>query len=77
MKVTYNKQANAAYIYLTDQEPEPGRTTVEMPHREGLPWVVFDFKGGKLVGIEVLNASAGLFEDTLAEAEESECVTCS
>ncbi len=60
---------NAAYIYLTGVALEPGRDTfvVETPE-DSAGDVNMDWKDGKLVGIEVLNASKVLHKDILGDA---------
>lgn len=75
MKITYSKDANAAYIYLAPIGPgEVGSRaggegrTVDV---EGNMLIMLDFdREGRLRGIEVLNASQLLCPETLAEAEE-------
>ena len=70
MKITYDPEANAVYLYLTDEPLEAGRDC--MPLMEVLTergeMVVMDWKDGKIVGIEVLNARSILHADLLAEA---------
>ena len=72
MRVTYDNKANAAYVYLTDEPLMPGRDTVPCATPGGEPGVEaminLDFKDGKIVGLEVLDASRWLHADLLAEA---------
>lgn len=69
MRVTYDPDADAAYIYLTDAQLMPGRDSVPVDPPEGISaWVVLDWREGKIVGLEVLDASALLHPDLLAEA---------
>lgn len=68
MKVTYEQSVDAAYIYLTDEPLEPGRTTVAV-HTDLSAMIHVDFKDGKMVGIEVIGASEVLHKDLLAHAE--------
>lgn len=69
LKVTYDEDANAAYIY-----PQPPGTRVarmypcEPLDTNGMINLDFD-AAGRLVGIEVLNARAKLAHDLLAAAE--------
>lgn len=72
MRITWDRAADAVYIYLTAAEPSPGRTTLDCPHPSGaeaFPSVLMDWKDGKVVGVEILNASEHLHHDLLAEAE--------
>ena len=69
MRVTYDPEADAAYIYLTDQQLMPGRDSVPIDPPEGMKaLVIVDWKHGKIVGLEVLDASALLHADLLAQA---------
>ena len=67
MKITYDASVGAAYIYLTD-DIEPGgvaRTYCCDPQEvKGLVNLDFD-SGGRLIGIEVLDASELLPEIVL------------
>lgn len=60
MRITYDPEANAAYIYFTDDPLMPGRDS--MPLQDVLSergeMVVMDWKDGKIVGLEVLGASS-------------------
>jgi uncharacterized protein YuzE len=69
MRVTYDPEADAAYIYLTDEDLLPGRDSVPCDPPEGeQAFVVLDWREGKIVGLEVLDASARLHADLLAQA---------
>jgi uncharacterized protein YuzE len=69
MRLTYDPDADAAYIYLTDEVLQPGRDSVPCDPPEGeRAFVVLDWKDGKIVGLEVLDASALLHADLLAQA---------
>ena len=66
MKIEYDKEADAAYIYIV---PSIGfgdvKKTVEIDER-----IAIDFnKSGKLLGIEVLDASNILDKKALLKAE--------
>jgi uncharacterized protein YuzE len=71
MRITYDSQADAAYIYLT--EIEPGGVTSGSTlnrHMEMASSVNCDFNAAdQLVGIEVLGASRVLPSEVLARAE--------
>ena len=70
MRVTWDRTADAAYLQLTGADPAPGRTTLDCPVPDGSPATVFaDWKDGRLIGLEVLAASAVLPADLLAAAE--------
>jgi uncharacterized protein YuzE len=73
MRVTYDPEADAAYLYLTDQDLPPGRDSVpcDPPENVQYAWVVMDWKDGKIAGLEVLDASKLLHPDLLAEAIRS------
>jgi uncharacterized protein YuzE len=67
--VTYDPEADAAYIYLTEEQLMPGRDSVPVDPPDGMDaMVVLDWKDGKFVGLEVLDASALLHPDLLASA---------
>ena len=69
MRLTYDPEADAAYIYLTDEVLMPGRDSVPCDAPDGdHAMVVLDWKDGKIVGLEVLDASARLHQDLLAQA---------
>lgn len=60
IKVTYDRQADAAYIYLKHNIDPGGVATTHMCDIDGLKGDInldFDSKG-QLVGIEILNAFA-------------------
>ncbi|MDQ6777197.1 MAG: DUF2283 domain-containing protein [Actinomycetota bacterium] len=72
MRITYDRDANAAYIYLTDVELEAGRTTIPASLPPGLAgFVALDWKDDRLVGIEVLDADTRLCPELLEQAEET------
>ena len=64
MRVTYDPEVDAAYIYLTDEKLMSGRDSVPCDAPEGEhAFIVLDWKDGKIVGLEVLDASARLHAD--------------
>lgn len=69
VRITYGPEADAAYIYLTDEQLSPGRDSVSVDPPEGMrAFVVLDWKDGKIVGLEVLDAASLLHQDLLADA---------
>jgi uncharacterized protein YuzE len=71
MRITYDRDADAAYIYLTDASLLPGRDSLscDKPADVEHAWVVMDWREGRIVGLEVLDASKLLHPDLLAQAE--------
>jgi uncharacterized protein YuzE len=70
VRITYDPDADAAYIHLTDEPLAPGRHSIPCDPPDGMrAWVVMDWKDGKIAGLEVLDASALLHADLLAQAE--------
>jgi uncharacterized protein YuzE len=70
VRITYDRQANAVYIQLTDDPLTPGRTSIPADPPDGVQaFVVLDWKDDRLVGIEVLDASSRLHHDFLDQAE--------
>jgi len=72
VRITYDPAADAIYIHLTGQPLPPGRTTIQAstpPGAEG--FVALDWKDGRLVGIEILDASTRLHHDLLDQAESN------
>ncbi len=66
MRIEYDKDVDAGYIYLVD-EIRAGEAvkTIELE-----PNIILDFnKEGKLLGIEILNASRVLKRDVLMNAK--------
>ncbi|MGB6453136.1 MAG: DUF2283 domain-containing protein [Streptosporangiaceae bacterium] len=69
MRVSYDQEIDAAYIFLTDEPLMPGRDSIPCDSPPGVQaMVVMDWKDGKIAGLEVLDASARLHADLLAEA---------
>ncbi len=70
MRITYDAAADAVYIYLTGDRLTPGRTTIQAGTPSAVEgFIALDWKDGRLVGIEVLDASRRLHPDLLQEAE--------
>ena len=70
MHVTYDPSVKAAYISLTDEPLPTGRDSMPLDQvlTEHGEMVVLDWKDGKIVGLEVLNATALLHDDLLGQA---------
>lgn len=69
LRITWDRTADAAYVYLTQEQLPAGLHTVQVDTPADVPgMVLLDFKGGRLVGVEVLNASQVLHPDLLAKA---------
>ena len=73
MKVTYDPSSDAAYIYLVDEIAVGGvARTYPCDPREVSGQINLDFDAdGRLLGIEVLDASKKLSEALLQNAESS------
>jgi len=70
VRITYDPEANAAYVYLTDEGLQPGRESIQADTPAGVKaFVVLDWKDGRLVGIEILDARQTLHQDLLDQAE--------
>jgi uncharacterized protein YuzE len=70
VRITFDRSSNAAYIYL--REIGPGEAArqhhVDEPHTRGT--IVLDFDDdGRLIGIEVLDATRALPRELLDRAE--------
>jgi uncharacterized protein YuzE len=70
VRISYDPEADAAYIYFTDQPLEPGRDSILCGAPPGIveAMVVMDWKDGKITGLEVLDASSLLHADLIAQA---------
>ena len=70
MRVTFDRAANAAYIYLREIGPgEIGETVnADGKHTRGKVNLDFD-KKGRLIGIEVLDATRALPAEVLDSAQ--------
>ena len=66
MKVTYDKQADAAYIYLKDQISKGDvKDTISMNEN-----IILDFDSNKkLIGIEILSASKVIPKSSVASLQ--------
>lgn len=70
MKVTYDPSVDAAYIYLTDIRPGGVKKTYECDPNEVGTMINLDFDDeGRILGVEVLAASAHLPKSVLKHAD--------
>jgi uncharacterized protein YuzE len=70
MRISYDAQVDAAYISLTETALDPGRDSIPLEVPDGMgAMVIMDWKDGRIVGLEVLDATALLHPDLLALAE--------
>lgn len=70
MHITYDPQVDAAYLYLTEEALDPGRDSIPLEVPDGTAaMVVMDWKDGRIVGLEVLDAAGLLHSDLLALAD--------
>ncbi len=66
MKFEYDKDADAAYIYLEDSIGEGEvKNTIELNNN----FVLDFYKDGKLMGIEILDASSVLHKEALVNVK--------
>ena len=69
MRISYDPEIDAAYIYFTGQPLESGRDSIPCDAPPGVQaMVVMDWKDGKITGLEVLGASSLLHADLIAQA---------
>ena len=72
MRISYNPDADAAYIHLGDDPGCAHRTTTPAATPDGVDgFVALDCEDGRIVGIEILDASSRLTQDILDEAEDA------
>jgi len=66
MKITYDKEVDAAYIYLVDSiDKGKAVKTIQLNNN-----IILDFdKEGKLLGVEVLDASKLLNKEILLQSQ--------
>ena len=72
MKTTYDKNVDAAYIYILDKiEPGSAKKTYLCDPLEIGGMINLDFdKDGKLLGVEILDASKFLPQSVLEKADK-------
>jgi uncharacterized protein YuzE len=66
-KITYDREADAAYIYFSNFVTVDKTYSCDPKEVDGM--INLDFSNGKLVGVEVLDASYKLSKEMLAGAE--------
>ena len=72
MRITYDSDADAAYIHLGRQTAAAHRATTQAATPDGVDgFVALDWEDGRIVGIEILDASSRLTQDILDEAEHA------
>lgn len=70
LRVTFDRRANAAYIYLEPSESTPPAKQVLLEDDGVNGMVIFDVtEKGRMLGIEVLGATKALPYDLLEQAE--------
>lgn len=70
MRVTFDSRANAAYIYLKDTAAGESAHQELVAERHTRGMVVLDFdRMGRLIGIEVMDATKTLPQGFLEDAE--------
>ena len=70
VRINYDSDAEAAYIHLGDDPGAAHRTTTQAATPDGVDgFVALDWEDGRIVGIEILDASSRLSHDVLDEAE--------
>jgi uncharacterized protein YuzE len=70
VRITYDPAAEAVYICLTGDRLTQSRTTLQAPTPPGISgFLALDWKDGRLVGIEILDASTRHHRDLFEEAE--------
>ena len=68
MHIEYDKKADAAYIYLVDIPPGGVKTTYPCDPKEINGMINLDFdEEGRLLGIEVMDASKKLPKEALTQ----------
>lgn len=72
MKITYDKEADAAYVQLVDEildgEASTQLHSIDTPGQKGEVIIDFDAEG-RILGLEILGAKDVLREETLALAQ--------
>ena len=70
MRVTFDRSANAAYIFLREIGPGEAASQYLCEARQAKGMIVLDFDAkGRLIGIEILNATRALPAELLERAE--------
>lgn len=74
VRVSYDHIGDKAYLNLTNERLELGRVT-NLVEVQGVS-LRLDFKGDKLVGIEICDASLCVYPDTVGASDLVTCGTC-
>ena len=70
MRISYNPAADAVYIHLGRETGAARRTTTQAATPDGVDgFVALDWEDGRIIGIEILDASRRLSQDLLDEAD--------
>ena len=70
MRISYDADADAVYIHLGRETGAARRTTTQAATPDGVDgFVALDWEDGRIIGIEILDASRRLSQDRLAEAD--------
>jgi uncharacterized protein YuzE len=73
VRITYDREANAAYIHLAEPPFPTGHTTTTADSPPGLnAFIALDWQDNLLVGIEILDADIILPQALLDQAEHLE-----
>lgn len=68
LRLTYDREADAAYVYLAQIEPGAVKKTIPWGQEPGKELFLDFDEEGKLVGMEILDASKILSKRTLESA---------
>jgi uncharacterized protein YuzE len=72
VRISYDFDADAVYIHLSRQTADAHRATTQAATPDGVDgFVALDWEDGRIVGIEILDASSRLTQDILDEAEDA------
>jgi uncharacterized protein YuzE len=73
LRATYDSTADAVYVYFTGRALDPGRKSIPLDPPTGIKaFLVMDWKDGRIVGLEVLDARGFLHDAFIASAEQLE-----
>jgi uncharacterized protein YuzE len=71
VRITYDRDANAAYIQLGHPPYSPGHSTTTAESPPGVnAFIALDWQNNRLVGIEILDANIILPQALLDQAED-------
>jgi uncharacterized protein YuzE len=70
VRISYDSEADAVYIHLGRETGAARRTTTQAATPDGVDgFVALDWEDGRIIGIEILDASSRLSQDLLDEAD--------